>query len=308
MQSFLPKNATDKPPKWLLIGIGGGGDVYGCLPLKWELEQLGIEVHLGSLTWERRVVDPLSIPRRVATMEHVEVIADYGAIGGPDTCLEGFCFQGARLSAKLGGERVLFLDINGGPTGTRDAIHAYCERFGITGVVGVDVGGDSLSTATEPGLESPLADATMLAAIGQLDEQYPALLGIFGMNGDGELTQGELISRFSVLAPAAYVGAFGHGPQAFAKLEEVLADPDCITEASRMPLLALGGETGTQHIRKKHRHVELNLLLTITFLFDARKTLPLCPIASLIQNETDIGEVDHLIRDTFGIKTEYNPR
>jgi hypothetical protein len=291
----------------LLIGIGGGGDVYGCLPLKWELEQLGIEVHLGSLTWERLVVDPLSIPRRVTTMENVEVIADYGAIGGPDTCLEGFCFQGARLSAKLGGERIFFLDINGGPVGARDAIHAYCERFGITGVVGVDVGGDSLATATEPGLESPLADASILAALGQLDPQYHSLLGIFGMNGDGELTQAELLSRFSTITPEAYLGAFGHGPQAFALVEEILSDPECVTEASRMPLLALRGETGTTHIRKKHRHVELNLLLTMTFLFDARKTLPLCPIASLIREGTSIIEVDDLIRSTFGIKTEFNP-
>jgi len=293
--------------RWLLIGIGGGGDIYGCLPLKWNLEQMGFEVHLGSLTWERDVVDPKSFPRRVNELEHVELVTKFGAIGDTSTCLENFCFQGALLSAHLGGEKIFFVDINGGPVGVRDAINAYCSKFNITGVVGLDVGGDSIATGKEPGLESPLADATMLSGIAQIDSQYRAILGIFGMNADGELTQQELLQRFSALTPAGYLGAIGHGPGALSNLKEILSDEKYVTEASRQPLRALAGEMGQTRIRNGHRHVELNLLLTITFLFEARKIFPLCPIAYEIRDAGSIVEVDRCIRNHFHINTEYNP-
>ncbi len=295
------------PKRWLLIGIGGGGDIYGCLPLKWNLEQMGISVYLGSLTWERDVVDPKSVPRRVKDLQNVESLTEYGAIGDATTCLDKLCFQGALLSSRMNGEKIFFVDINGGPIGVADAITAYCERFGITGVVGVDVGGDSIATGKEPGLESPLADATMLAGIAQIDPKYRALLGIFGINADGELTQPELLQRFSILAPSGYLGAIGHGPAAFASLQEILSDDKHVTEASRQPLRALVGELGETRIRNGHRKLELNLLLTLTFLFNARQILSSCPIANEIRNLKSISEVDRRIRTQFGIGTEYNP-
>ncbi len=309
MEIFDPnyKVRPRSPKRWLLIGIGGGGDIYGCLPLKWNLEQLGFEVHLGSLTWERDVVDPKSVPRRVIDLEHVELISEYGALGDAATCLDKFCFQGALLSARLGGENIFFVDINGGPEGVKDAINAYCDKFRITGVVGVDVGGDSIATGKELGLESPLADATMLAGIAQIDPKYRAILGIFGMNADGELTQSELLQRFSILAPLGYLGAIGHGPASLAFLKEILSNEKHVTEASRQPLRALAGEIGPTRIRNDHRKLELNLLLTLTFLFNARKILPSCPIAQEIRDLRGIAEVDRRIRDHFNIATEYNP-
>ncbi|OLS12728.1 MAG: hypothetical protein RBG13Loki_3650 [Promethearchaeota archaeon CR_4] len=309
MEIFNPfyKSRSRNRDRWLLIGIGGGGDIYGCLPLKWNLEQIGFEVHLGSLTWERDVVDPKSVPRRVTDLEHVELIGEYGAIGNANTCLEKFCFQGALLSSRLKGEKVFFVDINGGPSGVRVAINAYCTRFDITGVVGLDVGGDVIATGQEPGLESPLADATMLSGIAQIDPKYRAIIGIFGMNADGELTQPELLLRFSTIAREGYLGAIGHGPAAFALLKEVLNDDKHVTEASRQPLRALAGEIGQTRIRNGHRRVDINLLLTITFLFDARKIFPLCPIAYEIRDAESITEVDRRIRTKFGIGTEYNP-
>ncbi len=309
MEIFDPtcRIRSKSPMRWLLIGIGGGGDIYGCLPLKWNLEQMGFEVHLGSLTWERDVVDPKSVPRRVTELEHVEPITEYGAIGDANTCLEKFCFQGSLLSARMNGEKIFFVDINGGPAAVAEAITAYCEKFGIMGVVGVDVGGDSIATGKEPGLESPLADATMLAGIAQIDPKYRAILGVFGINSDGELTLPELLQRLSILAPMGYLGAIGHGPAAFALLKEILSDNKHVTEASRQPLRALAGELGQTWIRNGHRTLELNLLLTLTFLFDARKILPSCPIANEIRNLKSIADVDRQIRAQFGITTEYNP-
>ncbi len=309
MEIFDPTRRirTKVPKRWLLIGIGGGGDIFGCLPLKWNLEQLGFEIHLGSLTWEREVVDPISVPRRVKDLKNVELLTDYGAIGDDTTCIDNFCFQASLLSKRLGGEKIFFVDINAGPIGVIEALNAYCSRFGIAGVVGVDVGGDSIATGTEPGLESPLADATMLAGLAQLDPKYHSMLGIFGINADGELTQPELLQRLSILAPAGYLGAIGHGPTAFSLLKEILSDEKHVTEASRQPLRALAGELGQTRIRNGHRKLELNLLLTLTFLFDARNILAFCPIALAIRNLKSIAEVDHQIRSQFGITTEYNP-
>lgn len=293
--------------KWLVVGIGGGGDVYGCLPLRWELLQAGCEVRLGSLTWERSVVDPRAGPRRIAELTGVEPVGEFGALGGPHTeTRDGIVFQATRLSRFLDDEPVLFLDIGGGARGVRAAVTEYCTREGITGVLGVDVGGDVVAAGPEPGLHSPLADATLLAALGQLADPVTPLVGVFGMNADGELTQAELLARFSHLTPHGYVGAIGHGADAFAQLRAILADPQHVTEASRQPLRAWQGEHGATTIRRSRRHVELNLLLTVTFLFDARGILPECPLAWAIRDTTSVLEADARIREDFRINTEYH--
>src|SRR5437588_312857 len=63
----------------------------------------------------------------------------------------------------------------------------------------VDVGGDVIAHGDEPGLRSPLADAVMLAAGGQLSTSgQPVLLGIFGVGCDAELTPDEVLGRLSV--------------------------------------------------------------------------------------------------------------
>ena len=118
----------------------------------------------------------------------------------------------------------------------------------------LDVGGDVLAHGDEPGLASPLADATVLAAAPAL--ATPVLGAVFGIGCDGELTPDEVAARL------AEVGAAGGlledlplPPAALDRVEAALAF--VTTEASAMAIRCARGETGSVPIRGGRRTVPL---------------------------------------------------
>ena len=53
----------------MIIGIGGGADIVGTIPMKSYLEEHGIECYLGGLPWERYSIDPYPGPRRFSEIQ-----------------------------------------------------------------------------------------------------------------------------------------------------------------------------------------------------------------------------------------------
>ena len=58
----------------LVIGVGGGGDVVGALASARFLEFCGLRFHLGGLSWERFVYDPVPGPRSLGEIENTRVL------------------------------------------------------------------------------------------------------------------------------------------------------------------------------------------------------------------------------------------
>ena len=182
----------------LVIGIGGGGDVVGALAAAQAARALGTDAVVGGLTWERRPVDPLPGPRRLDEITGAQPLHEAVALAGADTVGPGgFRFCEADMAAFLG-EPVVLVDPNPGPAAIAAGLDAAAAQLGCDLVVLLDVGGDVLAHGHEPGLASPLADATVLAAAPRM--ATPTIGIVFGIGCDGELTPAEVLERLDEVA------------------------------------------------------------------------------------------------------------
>ncbi|HEY6759837.1 MAG TPA: DUF1152 domain-containing protein [Baekduia sp.] len=240
----------------LVVGIGGGGDVAGALAFAEAARALNGGDHVvGGLTWERRPVDPLPGARRLDEVDQLaERLHDAVGLAGPDTTGPGgFHFCESDMSAFLGAPVVL-LDPNPGPAAIAAGLDAAAAALACDLVVLLDVGGDVLAHGDEPGLASPLADATVLAAAPAL--ATPVLGALFGIGCDGELTPPEVVERLAEVDAAG--GVLGDLPLPAAALDRVEAALATVTtEASAMALRCARGETGRVPIRGGRRTVPL---------------------------------------------------
>lgn len=284
-----------------VIGIGGGGDVLGTIPTRNSLVRSGFSTLIGSVVWERFVVDPRPGPRSLDELENVEeVLAETVCLAGDRTKIKGGVVpQACRLSAKLG-EKVLLMDLTKGARGLANGIRAMAERLGIGLIVGIDVGGDVLATGKEEGLKSPLCDSLTLAAL--VGSGVRCIVGILGLGCDGELKPHELESRLSEMASmGALLGAVGM-TQDDVKLMEVLS-LDLDTEASKLAIMAAKGLTGSVPIREGTRTAYVSIFSSITFFLDARTLYQSSELAKAVANSGSIEEANEAMH-ALGIETE----
>jgi hypothetical protein len=288
----------------LAVGIGGGGDVVGALVVAELAQELGTPAVVGGLTWERRPVDPLPGPRRIAELTAAQPLNAHAALAGPDTTGPGgFHFAESHMARHLGAP-VLLLDPNDGPAAIADALADGAEQLGCDLVVLTDVGGDVLAHGHEAGLGSPLADAVCLAAAARLaDRGVAQLLALFGAGCDGELTPAEVAERVAEVATAGgYLGAWGPGSDALERLEAAVAQIP--TEASTMALRCARGALGAVPIRDGRRTVQLTAAGGLVFFFDplvALRSAARC--AQLVRDAGSLEEANAILRGD-GIATE----
>jgi hypothetical protein len=287
--------------KVLVIGIGGGGDVAGALAFAEAARALGTDAVVGGLTWERRPVDPLPGPRRLDEILAIERLHDAVALAGPDTTGPGgFRFCEADMSAFLG-EPTVLVDPNPGPAAIAAGLDVAAAHLGCDLVVLLDVGGDVLAHGHEPGLASPLADATVLAAA--LRMTTPTLGALFGIGCDGELTPAEVLERLAEVTAAG--GALGDLPLPPAALDRAEASLQHVTtEASAMAVRCARGEIGHVPIRGSRRTVPLTADGGRLVCFDATAAIhSAARLAAAVADAPDL-EAAQAILTTLGVRTE----
>lgn len=253
----------------LVVGVGGGGDVVGALAAARFLEFCGLEFVLGGLSWERYVFDPVPGPRNLSEVENVRVLHDYAWMANAESRTRtGVYFAESKMAAAQGKE-VLLIDLNGGVSGVVSGLEMAMEEFNTDLLLGLDVGGDSLSQGHESGLRSPLADSVMLAAFAELEKRgRRTLWGVFGYGSDGELSVDEIeVALSKVAAAGGLLGAWSLTGKTAAELEEVIKTVP--TEASAIPVQCFRGALGESKIRSGQRTVKLTPLTALTFFMSA---------------------------------------
>jgi len=245
--------------------MGGGGDVVGALAVARACEALGTEARLGGVAWERYPIDPHPGPRSLAEIRGGRVVGDAAVLADAATTTpEGARFAESAMAEFLG-EEVALVDVAGGVESAAAGIAALVEELECDLLVVADVGGDVLAHGDEPGLASPLCDATVLAAAARVS--IPALLAVAGPGCDGELTPAEVLQRAAELARAgAWIGTFSVTPEVAAELER--AGRKVPTEASVQIVRCARGETGPVPIRGGRRTVELTPFGAMVLVFD----------------------------------------
>ena len=288
----------------LVIGVGGGGDVVGALASARFLEFCGLRFHLGGLSWERFVYDPVPGPRSLGEIENTRVLHPRAwMVNGNTRTHYGVRFTETEMAALYGWE-VLHIDINGGVAGAVAGLEAAIAALGTDLLVGIDVGGDSLAQGGEPGLRSPLADSVMLAAFTAMEQRgHATLWGVFGYGSDGELTTSEIERALARVAEAGgLLGAWALTPQVVSELEDVVEKVP--TEASAIPLRCARGAWGEGSIRYDERKVRLTPLTTLTFYLSASVLFhTLSRPAQAVATSTSLEEANDALH-RLGIKSE----
>ncbi len=257
---------------------------------------------MGGVTWERRPVDPLPGPRRLAEVDGAEALNDAAVLAGPDTVGPGgFRFAESHMARHLG-EPVVLVDPHPGPQRLAAALDDAAKRLGCDRIALVDVGGDVLGHGDEPGLASPLCDAVLLATA--LHGTVPSVLAVFGPACDGELTPDEVLARIAEVAAAGgLLGAHGITPAEADRLQAAVAEVP--TEASACAVRCARGGYGPHPIREGRRSVPLSPLGAVTFFFDPRAAIgSAARLAGVVAGAPDLEAADGLL-GARGIRTEY---
>jgi len=223
-------------------------------------------------------------------------------LAGPDTTTpEGIPFAEAGMAAHLGSETLL-VDVTGGALGAAAAIEDAVEMLGCDLVIGVDVGGDVLARGGEPGLQSPLCDAVMVAATLEASRRVPALLGVIGAGCDGELSVANVLARVGDLGRAgAWLGAWSPTREIAGEL--AAAAGAVPTEASLQVARCARGETGEAYIRGGRRRIELGPVGALTFFFDLKAAADELPLARAVAGTETIEEARAALA-ALGVRTE----
>lgn len=258
---------------------------------------------LGGVAWERRPVDPRPGPRSSDEIRGGRELAPRVLAANPETAtIDGVLFSESRMAGHSGRETVL-VDITAGPGAVAEGLAGAAAELDCDMVALLDVGGDVIALGDEPGLASPLCDAVMLAAGGELAASKPVLLAVLGAGCDGELTPAEVALRLGELAGAgASLGSWGLTPRACERIEAAAAEVH--TEASLQPVRCARGETGRVPIRQGRRTVELTPMGALTHLLDPARTLEAgAPLARAVSGAASIEEARAALQ-ALGVRTE----
>lgn len=289
---------------YLVLGIGGGGDIVSVAVLAMALKRCGYRVAIGGIAWERFVVDPVPGPIGLDDIRNpVEKGENYVLVSGESYAVRNdrkIYFQAARVASVLG-EPVAVFDLYRGVNGYRKGIEEFMARHGFDGVIGLDVGGDVLATGFEEDLWSPLADAAGLAV---LKTFKGSILAIHSPGADGELLQDYVLERIALVCRlGGCLGAYG------LTIEDVLLldrlTKVAVTEAGRIALLAFKGYYGEYPVRKGTRTVRVSPINTVMFFLDALKAYYISYPAKIADNTWSFNEIVNKLNNA-GIYTEYN--
>jgi len=284
----------------LVLGIGGGGDIFATIPTRNLLKKMGIEVYLGCVAWERFVLDPKPGPRPLEELVNIQELSETVCIGGPDTITEdGIKLQASHLSERLG-EKVVLVDITKGVKRVAEGLDEALSKLGASLVIGIDSGGDVLARGSEKNLRSPLCDSVMLASLHYMRNRN--FLGVFASGCDGELSIEEVLTYISEIASTGgYLGAYGMAREDAEMLEALVNG--MVSEVSKIALLSFKGFRGSVSIRDGLFKAEASIVSTLTFYLDTEKTYNRSPIAKAVSNSESILEASKEL-NKIGIRTE----
>ncbi len=286
----------------LVFGLGGGGDVVSTIPTARLLEANDVEVVLGGVSWIPAPRDPRPGPRSLDELEGVDPIADrVGRATARARTRDGVELPEGGVASHVD-NRTLVFDMSGGAPAVASSVATVVDRDDIDAVVGVDAGGDAIAVGDEPGIRSPITDAVGLSILEAVDAQ--TALGVIGFGSDGELGPAELTDAFESLAGQnAVLGAWGITPAIRDEMVPILETVD--TEASRLPVLAAGGEFGERTIRGGLATVDVGPMTPITVYVEPHAVIERSAIVSLVRQADALDEAARRLRDR-GIQTEFD--
>ncbi|MEB3778758.1 MAG: DUF1152 domain-containing protein [Desulfurococcales archaeon] len=281
----------------LVFGAGGGGDALGAVHLYIKLSNLGAEPLLGSIVWERFILDPHPGPIPIEALIGAERIGWSLALVNGNTKAIRFGRelkpQVVRIAGALGIE-ALYIDASKGGEGVLQALRDAIDKLGVEAVIGLDTGGDIIARGCEEDLWSPLADAMSLYALASIDR--PSLIALLSPGADGELPMDTVLRYISAIASrGGLIGVYGLTRSEYRYMREL--SKHTISEASLIPLRAFEGEHGEALIRGKTRRVAINPVSAATFILDPKVIYEWTPLGKAVKNTRSVKDASRALNE-----------
>lgn len=290
----------------LVLGMGGGFDVFCGLPLYLALQQRGFQVHLASVTFSPHAAHiknglPLSGTLTGVTANHTGPVVYF-----PELHLSRW-FREAR-----GEEVPIWCFRRTGVAPTLADLRLLHERIEFDAILLVDGGVDSLSRGDEAHMGSVMEDWTTLAAVAELDEVPLRLLACIGLGAECEVTHAHIFENIADLTAA---GAFLGTCSLLGASAAGRAYDEAVTFAQSQPhqepsvinssiLSAVRGHYGNFHLTDKTRKrpIWISPLMSIYWFFDAKAVADRNLVLSQLrwtQTQTEVGKA--IIEARYGI-------
>ncbi len=289
---------------YLVIAIGGGGDIVSASIISHILRRMGIRTVLASIAWERFTIDPVPGPIPLENIIGCRDISSYACIINPSSyALRGgrrIVFQAVNVSRALG-EEIVIIELYRGVNGYYRGVNTVLNYYGLDGVIGVDVGGDVLAHGFEEELWSPLADSMGLAMLNRYSRSY---LIVHSLGSDGELPVNYLLKRLALfISKKGLIGITGFTSRDKELLEKILGYAR--SEASKASLLALRGLYGEYLIRRGSRRITVNPYTLVSFVLNPHIVYKESLLAKNVDNTDSLTEARSRL-NKLGVFTEYD--
>jgi hypothetical protein len=185
----------------LIVGAGGGFDVYAGLPLAIALADAGVRVHLANLSFAQLELLDLD----VWLDENVALVT-------PETAGLDEYFPERTLARWLATQdrpSTVYAFPKTGVQPLRAAYRVLIERLAVDAIVLVDGGTDILMRGDEAGLGTPVEDMTSLAAAAGLDLPIKVVTCVgFGIDSYHGVVHTQVLENIAALDRAGhYLGA-----------------------------------------------------------------------------------------------------
>lgn len=279
--------------KKLLIAAGGGGDAFTAFALSKCL--INNECIIASFSWDRIMYDPTPGPRNASDFYYYKQCGHYNAQISSDSYLKK---EGAKsflpLISDYFGKSIYLLELYGGIKRLHLQIIEIVKLERIDEIIIVDVGGDILAEGHEPGLKSPLADASVLAACKNIP--IPISVWVAGCSLDGELSKEEL----TILLDKLCINSTQHISKTQAKqyLDAFIWLP---SEASALFFLSASGKKGVCEIRQDGFVVELSDFSSTIYCLDYSCVYMNSIIAKAVFNSSSLEETELIVKNITSV-------
>lgn len=285
----------------LLVGAGGGFDIYAGIPFYLNLLKQGKNVILGNY----------SFTFLKGTSSQEEFPHCYRIKGEDRDISEGGYFPEKYLAQYLstqGHDTTIYAFERSGVNAFREAYKYLIDKYKIDAIVLVDGGTDSLMFGDEEGLGTPIEDMISMSAVYQtgIEKQYLLNLG-FGVDHYHGVSHFRFLENVATLSrEGAYLGSFHLLPQMpeAQQYKDLLyfaneKMPDMESIVSNSIISALEGEYGDYHKTKRTKNSELwiNPLMTIYWAFDLKAVVEKVAYYDYVKDTDSVREFMSGLRD-----------
>lgn len=255
----------------LIAGMGGGFDIFCGLPIYFELQEQGINVHLANFSFSdiENVDYGIRLSKTlVGVTPNLERLYPYF----PEFHLVNWFKQ------KRDEEVTIWSFHKTGAAPLTENYKILADHLSLDGILLVDGGVDSLVRGDEAELGTAVEDLTSLYAVNQLSHISTRLIACIGFGTERDLTHAHVLENIALLTKAGgFLGSCSLTPQmdSYQAYDEAVTyvqsnefqDPSVINSSI---VSAVRGNYGDYHLTEKTKRSKLWIspLMPLYWFFD----------------------------------------